>query len=320
MPGDADPCAELSDPYAASMDRVFRYIDARLGEDLDLGELASVAAYSKYHFSRVFRAAAGEGLAAYLVRRRLEKAAARLLADRERTVTEVAASCGFASPAAFSKGFRDRFGTTPTAWRRAGGRGPGGDGPGRLRGPAGPVRIRAADGPGFRGWIVGDGSGERRVALERPAPATIACLSAIGPYRGDAALFARLFGGLFSRLRARGLVSEGKHRAVVVYHDDPDLTAGERLRISVGFEVPAGTAAEVGVGVMEFDPGACAVGAFRCAPDGFQAAWDWMYGTWLPACGCRPADVPPFERYGPGAFDPATGLTAVEICVPLERP
>jgi len=69
-----------------------------------------VAAFSPFHFHRVFFTLTGETLFAYIQRQRLEKAAAVLAAGGETSVLEVALDHGFSSAATFARAFRARFG------------------------------------------------------------------------------------------------------------------------------------------------------------------------------------------------------------------
>lgn len=97
--------------YAIRINRVIDYIEKNLDKNLSLDELSSIAHFSKYHFHRIFSSLTGE-------RHRLETAAARLLTNRTIPITEVALSCGFASPASFSNSFKKHFGLSPTGFRR----------------------------------------------------------------------------------------------------------------------------------------------------------------------------------------------------------
>src|SRR5258708_32304072 len=105
--------------YEARMHRVLEYIDRHLDEQLELDSLAKVAAFSPFHFHRLFTAWFGETLGDYVRRRRLETAAMRLVAQPRLTVTQVALSVGFGSTEAFARAFKTRFGSTPTEWRQA---------------------------------------------------------------------------------------------------------------------------------------------------------------------------------------------------------
>ena len=97
--------------------RTLEQIDARLGEDISLAELAGTVDLSPSHYSALFRAATGVTPHAWIMRRRIEKAC-ELLADPRTPITEVALSTGFSSSQHFATAFRAEMGTTPTIWRR----------------------------------------------------------------------------------------------------------------------------------------------------------------------------------------------------------
>jgi AraC family transcriptional regulator len=65
---------------------------------------------------RRFRRITGETLKQYTLRLQLERAAARLIAD-DGSILDVALASGFASHEVFSRAFRRKFGSSPTAYR-----------------------------------------------------------------------------------------------------------------------------------------------------------------------------------------------------------
>lgn len=101
----------------ARLQRVIDYIDANLASDIELGDLASVAGSSRFHFSRAFRAATGVPPYRFVIHRRIEKAKA-LLGAGEMSVLEVATTCGFHSRSQFAAMFRRVLGMTPLGFRR----------------------------------------------------------------------------------------------------------------------------------------------------------------------------------------------------------
>ena len=65
--------------YEQRVNRVIDHVREHLAEPLPLAELARVAAFSPFHFHRVFRAITGETLFGFIQRQRIEKAAGALL-------------------------------------------------------------------------------------------------------------------------------------------------------------------------------------------------------------------------------------------------
>lgn len=90
--------------------------DARYFEPLGVDELARAAGLSRAHFSREFRRAFGESPHAYLLTRRLERAAA-LLRTTDRSVADICFSVGLQSVGSFTTSFTRTYGVSPTAYR-----------------------------------------------------------------------------------------------------------------------------------------------------------------------------------------------------------
>ncbi|SBT41234.1 helix-turn-helix domain-containing protein [Micromonospora narathiwatensis] len=93
------------------------HMDRHYAEPLDLAAVATVAGVSKYHFQRLFTVTYGLSPAAYLSRRRIERAQ-DLLRATNLTVTEICHAVGYASLGSFSSRFRDLVGETPSEFQR----------------------------------------------------------------------------------------------------------------------------------------------------------------------------------------------------------
>jgi transcriptional regulator GlxA family with amidase domain len=103
-------------PPARHLLRAKDLADARYVESLDVDELARAAGLSRAHFSREFRRAFGESPHAYLLTRRLERAAA-LLRTTDRSVADICFSVGLQSVGSFTTSFTRTFGKSPTVYR-----------------------------------------------------------------------------------------------------------------------------------------------------------------------------------------------------------
>lgn len=97
--------------YIRSVYKVIFYIEQNYHENLTLEELSRVAGFSKYHFHRIFKAVAGENLADYLRRARLQSAVLKLKTTKN--VTQIALESGYETNASFSKAFKKQFCITP---------------------------------------------------------------------------------------------------------------------------------------------------------------------------------------------------------------
>src|SRR4029079_2649738 len=105
-------------PPARHLLRARDLADARYFEPLDVDDLARAAGLSRAHFSREFRRAFGDSPHAYLLPRRLERAAA-LLRMTDRSVADICMSVGLRSVGSFTTSFTRTYGVSPTTYRVA---------------------------------------------------------------------------------------------------------------------------------------------------------------------------------------------------------
>ena len=103
-------------PPARHLLRAKDLADARYAEPLDVDDMAAAAGLSRAHFSREFRRTFGVSPHAYLLTRRLERAAA-LLRVTDRSVAEICMDVGLASVGSFTTSFTRTYGVSPTVYR-----------------------------------------------------------------------------------------------------------------------------------------------------------------------------------------------------------
>ena len=94
------------------------WLDAHAHEAVDLERTAAGAGVSAFHFLRLFSAVLGVTPHQYLLRARLRRAVP-LLADEQRSITEVAYDSGFADLSNFVRTFHRAAGVSPRGFRRA---------------------------------------------------------------------------------------------------------------------------------------------------------------------------------------------------------
>ncbi|GGG96840.1 AraC family transcriptional regulator [Silvibacterium dinghuense] len=97
--------------------RVLEFIREHSHDSLRLEQLAEVAGMSVFHFARIFREATGLTPHRYVLEERIRRAGA-LLERGSRSMAEVAAETGFATPQHFARAFRSVTGLSPSAWRQ----------------------------------------------------------------------------------------------------------------------------------------------------------------------------------------------------------
>lgn len=105
------------DEYSEKFTSVLKYIDNNYMYDISLDQLANVAGYSKYHFSRIFKQYNSMSYLQYINARRT-KAAELLLLDPDIPITEVAMRAGFKSLTTFNRIFKEIKHCTPTDFKK----------------------------------------------------------------------------------------------------------------------------------------------------------------------------------------------------------
>ncbi|MBI5547429.1 MAG: AraC family transcriptional regulator [Deltaproteobacteria bacterium] len=308
--------------YVARINRVVDHIEGHLAEVLSLEDLAEVACFSPFHFHRVFAALTGETLYQFILRLRLERSATQLVQLKDKSITAVALDCGFGGSAAFARAFRAAYGMSASEWRAGGSKNCKPIRKQRKAAPDDPVYLAstaAADRDGASNWrhsMQQTIKEPKSIGVEQMPALTVAYVRHVGPYAGDAGLFGRLFAQISKWAGARGLMN-AQTRMLSIYHDNPDITAEEKLRVSVCVTVPPGTRAEGEVGVMEIPAGQCAVARFELGVTEFAGAWNWLYGKWMPESGFQPDDRPCYERCLNDPQAHPQKLFEVEIVAPV---
>ncbi len=313
---------QLHQEYIGRLNCVIDYIETNIGQELSLETLADVAQFSKFHFHRIFSAMTGETLNQFISRLRVEKAANQLVYNPKKSITAIALDCGFSGSAAFARAFKEEFQMSATAWRVGGWR-------------QHHRKIRKTDGNIWQAanvsllyidpvsnnliWRINMiNKTAVQIEVKKVPDMPVAYVRHIGRYQGDSQLFAGLFDKLWKWAGPRGLLQQPDLQVLAVYHDDPEITADDRLRVEVCITVPADTPVEGEVGKMTIPGGQYAVGRFELSDQEYAAAWQLIYGEWLPQSGYQPDDRPSFERMVNDPANHPEHKHIVDIYVPVK--
>ena len=319
----------MRNQYQERINRVIDHINEHLEELPDLETLASVAAFSKYHFHRVFSAMVGEPLGSYISRLRLERAAGLLNSESEKSVTEIGMDLGFSSPATFSRAFKEHFGTSPSTWRAGAWKEYSKNRKlqsNRYQG-LGKYREATVVQSGYDAFIKQrwrvtmkqeKKNLEYQVEVKDLPEKQLAYVRHTGPYAGDGGLFERLFGTLMKWAGPRQLYIPGESEMLTIYHDSPEITEEEKLRISVCMTVPEGTKTEGEIGTMTLPAGRYAVAEFNIDMEEYGDAWNSLFAGWLPESGYQCADGPCYELYLNDPEEDPEGKHKIAIHLPVQ--
>jgi transcriptional regulator GlxA family with amidase domain len=119
-PNDAQPLVSLGRlaGYEPRVATAIRLMEGRLDSPLTTAAIARRLGLSSRSLEILFKQALGMGPGTYYLRLRLQ-AARRLLLDTRLSMQIVAVRSGFGSHSAFSRTFRQHYGLSPSAYRRA---------------------------------------------------------------------------------------------------------------------------------------------------------------------------------------------------------
>lgn len=109
----------LHTEYFRKLERALIYIEHHLFGSIQLIEVAGQACCSLFHFHRMFSAVMGESLAEYIRKRKMTEAARKLFSTKK-GILELSLDMGYNSQEAFTRAFKDSYGTTPGRFRKAG--------------------------------------------------------------------------------------------------------------------------------------------------------------------------------------------------------
>lgn len=255
------------------INRVIFYIEAHLGEPLNLEDLAKVAYFSPYHFHRIFAAFTGESLAGYVRRLRLERAAQHLL-HLDAPVTEIALGAGYETPAAFTRAFVALFGVNPTEYRQR----------------HGPVSMLGAR-PLALTTITEDLTMTPEIRTADPMP--VLFVRRTGAYYQAAG---EAFAVLCQFAGPRGLLGPAS-RMIGISHDDPHVTDESKFRYDACVTIDREVKPEGEVGQKTIAGGKYAVFLHAGSYGGFQQTYDQIFKSWLPGSGENLREEPCFEIY-----------------------
>lgn len=264
--------------YGERFGRVLRHIEAHLSEELTVAGLSAVAAFSPAHFHRQFSAFLGISVWRYVQMRRLKRAAWRLAYRTGPSVLEIALDSGYAGPEAFCRAFRQCFGRSPAAFRRA---------------------------PDWSLWQQTDALlliAGGKTMTETPNADAVEIVTtpdipvAILTHRGDPAEIGGSIRRFIAWRKATGTVPPAS-RTYNIFYDDPRVTPPEAFRMGLCAATTRPVAPNdqgVEAGVI---PGGRCARVRHTGPDaGLEAVITYLYARWLPDSGEALRDFPVYGQ------------------------
>ncbi len=229
-------------------------------EDTVFGQ-ATLAGYSRAHWTRMFSRYIGEPPGTFLRRIRLERAA-WLLQTTATPVDEIGASCGYRDASAFSRAFRKETGTSPAEYRLA-------------------PRSTGDQTVGIHWlplWDHMDSQESAQLSRRFPLELRIRASFAIAAveFYGSYARIGEFLGTLAAKMRAKGY-DPSDRTLVTIYYDSIWTHPSSRgMRSHLGFRLSPGEDPPVGFERVEIRAGTYATFEYTVARTDRNEAWAWM--------------------------------------------
>lgn len=99
------------------VNKSINYIMKHLDEDISIEDVADYCHFSKYYFSRVFKAETGESIYAFIKRLKMEQSALRLKIEKDKSITDIGLDYGY-TPSNYSSAFKKCQNLSPVQFRK----------------------------------------------------------------------------------------------------------------------------------------------------------------------------------------------------------
>lgn len=96
------------------------YILRHLDEEISIEDVAAHCHFSKYYFSRLFKAETGESIYSFIKRMKMDRSAIMLKLEKGKSITDIAAEYGYSS-SNYSTAFKQQHHISPAEFRKAAG-------------------------------------------------------------------------------------------------------------------------------------------------------------------------------------------------------
>jgi AraC family transcriptional regulator len=281
------------------LNQALEHIERRLDQQVDVAELARIAATSEYHLRRMFSALAGMPLSEYIRRRRLTVAGAEVLAGRG-SLLEIAVRYGYGSGEAFARAFRAMHGVGPGEARRTG------------------AALVSQPRLTFRLTVEGSGSMRYRI-VDRPDFSVVGLKARVplvhtGPNQAIIDFVRGIDPQVLERLEK---LSDQEPQGIVAVCDDLDPSRAEGTELDYYHGVITSAAAPDGTTVLPVPAGTWAVFTTSGpAPQAIQELWRDVFTEWFASNPYRSRPGPEILRT---RLSPDKTEADAELWLPVER-
>lgn len=266
------------------------YILQHIHEKLTVDQIAAHCHFSKYHFSRLFKAQTGESVYAFIKRLKLEQSAFRLKVEPKRSVTDISYDYGY-SPSNYSWMFHQQYQVSPVDFRST------------IRQSS--VRHPFYHNTGMKTETLE--SCQQKIQIRTLPDYFVLYERRLGSYRS----LSQQWDDFIRKYR---IYITDKTQFLERTFDDPAITDADNclydICMSVDRNIPLSNTCTI-------QGGTCAVYAFQGQGRHIYAAYQSLFTVWLPQTCYEIDDRCGFDIYH--KIDSASGYMELDICLPLKQ-
>ncbi len=254
--------------------------------------------------------AVGETLQNFINRKRIEKAAAFLLHQKEKSITEISEEIGFSDISSFSRAFKKFYGISPNQFKK--------ESPekyskiSKIESKKGQIEIS------FEQYICNVNNAlnwlqmNAKTEIKKVSRLDLGYISYKGKMEGIGSVYTKLV----KWATPKGLINE-QTRMVTIYHDSPKITDPDKIRMSacIVLNDPVEIDGEVSLRILS--PTKCIVSRLEIRPFQFQQAWESSF-AFMTENGYKKSEVDPFEIYYNNAVEHPENKFIVDLCIPVK--
>lgn len=273
-----------------AVNQAIDFILQHIEDEISLEDVAAHCHFSKYYFSRLFKAQTGESVYGFIKRVRLEQSAFRLKVEQERPITEISADYGYSS-SNYSSVFKQHYQVSPIVFRRG-------------------SHLQSMKHPFFHHETWRPESFEicsKKIAIRELPDQNVIYERRFGSYENLSADWRRFIG------RYQEYITE-ETRFLERTYDDPAVTSSENCLYDICMTVENGCSLE---NTAMIQGGKCAVYRFKGHAKHIYAAYQTIFLVWLPKTSYQmDAGRSLFDLYR--LVDCDTLYMELDICVPVK--
>lgn len=294
--------------YYNRISEAVKYIDANLGENISIKELAQVSGFSMYHFHRVFKAITGESPYESLLRLRLEKAIFLLKYRPNLKIGEIGFECGFSSPENFTRQFHSRFKISPSTFRKNK----------NLHNS----RIYQECNPNDFYLRIENSRKQKtnhfKVAIESLPEIPIALTRAI--FGADGTGLIEKYLELMDWAKVNHIKAIGALTRFGMSIDNPEVTPASKFRYDFALKIEGTYPASGNIGFGAIPKADYATVHVSGTLEKVAQAWDFLYKNWLPDSGYEPMHYPAIEEFIKGPEEIGWEQFDLKCRIPISKP